>query len=236
MGPTTRLWRRRAVQRRRARLLARPRRGEQPDLRGLRGGGRAPAGGDRGRRPAAAGPTSDAWCCSTAPARWRSGRARWSWWRRRPHRAEAFEAARFCIDTLKHTVPIWKLETWDGGEDWSQGCLPVQGCLPSARSTPAERGRAGTHEPPRLPRHRPRPELRRRARAVDAEPSAEVGRRPHPGLLQGAGGARPRLAGHARQGPARRRPTATPTTGRRRSPRSPSSRRRRCIPRSRCSP
>ncbi len=44
-----------------------------------------------------------------------------------PHRAEAFEAARFCIDTLKHTVPIWKLETWDGGEDWSQGCLPVSG-------------------------------------------------------------------------------------------------------------
>ena len=42
-----------------------------------------------------------------------------------PHRAEAFEAARFCIDTLKHTVPIWKLETWDGGEDWSQGCSPI---------------------------------------------------------------------------------------------------------------
>ena len=42
-----------------------------------------------------------------------------------PHRAEAFDAARFCIDTLKHTVPIWKLETWDGGEDWSQGCSPV---------------------------------------------------------------------------------------------------------------
>jgi molybdopterin synthase catalytic subunit len=36
-----------------------------------------------------------------------------------PHRAEAFTAAQFCIDTLKHTVPIWKLETWDGGSDWS---------------------------------------------------------------------------------------------------------------------
>ena len=36
-----------------------------------------------------------------------------------PHRGEAFEAARFCIDTLKATVPIWKRETWDGGEDWS---------------------------------------------------------------------------------------------------------------------
>lgn len=42
-----------------------------------------------------------------------------------PHRAEAFAAARYCIDTLKHTVPIWKLETWDGGEDWSAGCSPV---------------------------------------------------------------------------------------------------------------
>jgi molybdopterin synthase catalytic subunit len=36
-----------------------------------------------------------------------------------PHRAEAFEAARFCIDTLKETVPIWKREHWDGGSDWA---------------------------------------------------------------------------------------------------------------------
>lgn len=36
-----------------------------------------------------------------------------------PHRAEAFAAAQFCIDTLKHTVPIWKRETWTGGTDWS---------------------------------------------------------------------------------------------------------------------
>jgi molybdopterin synthase catalytic subunit len=35
-----------------------------------------------------------------------------------PHRAEAFEAARFCIDAVKHTVPIWKRETWSGGTDW----------------------------------------------------------------------------------------------------------------------
>jgi molybdopterin synthase catalytic subunit len=35
-----------------------------------------------------------------------------------PHRAEAFEAARFCIDTIKETVPIWKRETWDQGSDW----------------------------------------------------------------------------------------------------------------------
>jgi molybdopterin synthase catalytic subunit len=36
-----------------------------------------------------------------------------------PHRPEAFAAARFGIDTIKATVPIWKRETWAGGEDWS---------------------------------------------------------------------------------------------------------------------
>jgi molybdopterin synthase catalytic subunit len=35
-----------------------------------------------------------------------------------PHRAEAFDAARFCIDTLKQSVPIWKRETWADGESW----------------------------------------------------------------------------------------------------------------------
>jgi molybdopterin synthase catalytic subunit len=35
-----------------------------------------------------------------------------------PHRDEAFQAARFCIDTLKRSVPIWKRESWPGGESW----------------------------------------------------------------------------------------------------------------------
>ena len=36
-----------------------------------------------------------------------------------PHRAEAFEACRWLIDTLKQVVPIWKRETWsDGTEEW----------------------------------------------------------------------------------------------------------------------
>jgi molybdopterin synthase catalytic subunit len=35
-----------------------------------------------------------------------------------PHRDEAFAAARFCIDTVKATVPIWKKESWAGGSDW----------------------------------------------------------------------------------------------------------------------
>ncbi|MCY4432202.1 MAG: molybdenum cofactor biosynthesis protein MoaE [bacterium] len=35
-----------------------------------------------------------------------------------PHREEAFAAARFCIDGLKATVPIWKRESWEGGQSW----------------------------------------------------------------------------------------------------------------------
>jgi molybdopterin synthase catalytic subunit len=36
-----------------------------------------------------------------------------------PHRAEAFEACRYAIDTLKHNAPIWKKEYWaDGSSTW----------------------------------------------------------------------------------------------------------------------
>ena len=35
-----------------------------------------------------------------------------------PHRVEAFAAAQYGIDTLKSSVPIWKRETWSGGDDW----------------------------------------------------------------------------------------------------------------------
>jgi molybdopterin synthase catalytic subunit len=36
-----------------------------------------------------------------------------------PHRAEAFEACRYAIDTLKHQAPIWKKEHWqDGASTW----------------------------------------------------------------------------------------------------------------------
>lgn len=41
------------------------------------------------------------------------------------HRGDAFEAARFCIDTLKKTVPIWKRERWEGGEDWGLDAQPI---------------------------------------------------------------------------------------------------------------
>ena len=35
-----------------------------------------------------------------------------------PHRDAAFEAARFGIDALKSSVPIWKRERWQGGQSW----------------------------------------------------------------------------------------------------------------------
>lgn len=42
-----------------------------------------------------------------------------------PHRGEAFEAARFGIDTLKATAPIWKQEQWEEGTDWALGAHQV---------------------------------------------------------------------------------------------------------------
>jgi molybdopterin synthase catalytic subunit len=42
-----------------------------------------------------------------------------------PHRADSLDAARWCIDTLKDTVPIWKHEVWDGGEDWGVDPHPI---------------------------------------------------------------------------------------------------------------
>ena len=34
------------------------------------------------------------------------------------HRNAAFEACRYAIDTLKETVPIWKKEVFEDGEEW----------------------------------------------------------------------------------------------------------------------
>ena len=41
-----------------------------------------------------------------------------------PHRAAAFDACRFAIDTLKCTVPIWKKEYFADGAVWADGELP----------------------------------------------------------------------------------------------------------------
>jgi molybdopterin synthase catalytic subunit len=42
-----------------------------------------------------------------------------------PHRREAFEAAEFCIDRLKESVPIYKRDIWPGGSAWSSDTHPV---------------------------------------------------------------------------------------------------------------
>lgn len=41
------------------------------------------------------------------------------------HRAVAFDAARFAIDALKESAPIWKKENWSGGSDWGTGAHSV---------------------------------------------------------------------------------------------------------------
>ncbi len=42
-----------------------------------------------------------------------------------PHRPEAFEAARYGIDALKASAPIWKHEVWADGADWGTGAHDV---------------------------------------------------------------------------------------------------------------
>jgi molybdopterin synthase catalytic subunit len=42
-----------------------------------------------------------------------------------PHRDDAFDAARYCIDTLKVSVPMWKREIWEGGSAWSDDSSPI---------------------------------------------------------------------------------------------------------------
>src|SRR6266481_4909998 len=48
-----------------------------------------------------------------------------------PHRAAAFDACRYAIDTLKRSVPIWKKEYFADGAVWADGELP-----PTPAATP----------------------------------------------------------------------------------------------------
>ncbi len=53
------------------------------------------------------------------------------------HRAAAFDACRWLIDTLKQTVPIWKRETFADGVVWADGePFPPQIALASPENTP----------------------------------------------------------------------------------------------------
>jgi molybdopterin synthase catalytic subunit len=51
-----------------------------------------------------------------------------------PHRDVAFEAARYCIDTLKETAPIWKREHWSDGSDWARAEQPIRAVGASGKS------------------------------------------------------------------------------------------------------
>lgn len=42
------------------------------------------------------------------------------------HRPDAFAAARFAIDALKESAPIWKKESWSGGDDWGTGAHEIK--------------------------------------------------------------------------------------------------------------
>ncbi|HBY95250.1 MAG: molybdenum cofactor biosynthesis protein MoaE [Ardenticatenaceae bacterium] len=35
-----------------------------------------------------------------------------------PHRVHAFAACRYAIDRAKESLPVWKKEVWEGGEEW----------------------------------------------------------------------------------------------------------------------
>ena len=77
--------------------------------------------GDRRRGPARAGRRSGGSRCSIASGRSQLGESSVVVVVSTPHRAEAFEAGRFAIDTLKASVPIWKHETWRDGSRLGHG-------------------------------------------------------------------------------------------------------------------
>ncbi|HZR56774.1 MAG TPA: molybdenum cofactor biosynthesis protein MoaE [Terriglobales bacterium] len=54
------------------------------------------------------------------------------------HRAAAFDACRWLIDTLKKTVPIWKKEYFEDGAVWADG-EPFPPEIPKAEGTHSER-------------------------------------------------------------------------------------------------
>jgi molybdopterin synthase catalytic subunit len=72
-----------------------------------------------------------------------------------PHRPGAFEAARFAIDQLKATVPIWKRELWDDGQAWATDASDITDITDitgnaDATSNPPN-GIGGTHQFDSLP-------------------------------------------------------------------------------------
>ncbi len=53
------------------------------------------------------------------------------------HRAAAFDACRYAIDTLKRSVPIWKREYFVGGAVWAEGEKPGQQAISASEPSTA---------------------------------------------------------------------------------------------------
>lgn len=58
-----------------------------------------------------------------------------------PHRPGAFEAARYAIDALKESAPIWKHEVWADGADWGTDAKQIVDPSTVVSETGAETGR-----------------------------------------------------------------------------------------------
>ncbi|MGC8481466.1 MAG: molybdenum cofactor biosynthesis protein MoaE [Acidimicrobiales bacterium] len=49
------------------------------------------------------------------------------------HREAAFAAAKYGIDTLKASVPIWKKEFFEGGAEWGLGAIPLSDSMEESK-------------------------------------------------------------------------------------------------------
>ncbi|MGH9700813.1 MAG: molybdenum cofactor biosynthesis protein MoaE [Candidatus Acidiferrales bacterium] len=62
------------------------------------------------------------------------------------HRAAAFDACRYAIDTLKRSVPIWKKEYFVGGAVWAEGEIAAPAATTSHPSSNPDASSAKTPE------------------------------------------------------------------------------------------
>ena len=60
------------------------------------------------------------------------------------HRAEAFDACRFAIDTIKQSSPIWKRGTYDDGAYWIEGMDAIEADILPAPEGPSPDSNPGS--------------------------------------------------------------------------------------------
>ena len=127
-----------------------------------------------------------------------------------PHRPEAFEAARFAIDALKASVPIWKHETWSDGADWGTGAHTDRPTSDRIARRDLDRHRASSSSPRRSS------SCCRRA-ASTSRPTASTRSSARSTRCRREAATHGRRAGAASRGrTSAKRPTTAGTTGRRR--------------------